>query len=135
MGKKEDLIEIVKQHLSRAKKKLKAAEYLREQGFYDDAISRAYYSAYHAVYALLILLGSSPKTHKGLINLFWVKVVEQGMIDKEVGRALGKLFSLRESADYSTIDFFSEDDANDAITYAKNIVYAIETKIQEFAKK
>ena len=78
MGEKEDLIEIAKHHLSRAKSKLKAAQYLYEQGFFDDAISRAYYSAYHAAYALLILLGSSPKTHKELINLFWVKVIVFG---------------------------------------------------------
>jgi len=134
MGEKEDLVEVAKKHLARSKRKLKAAKLLYEQRFFDDAISRAYYSAYHAVYALLILLGSSPRTHKGLINLFWIKVVEKNIVDKEIGRALSKLFSLRESADYSTIDFFSEADAQEAIKYATDIVSAIEKTIQKIVK-
>jgi len=51
MGEKEDLVEVAKKHLARSKRKLKATKLLYEQRFFDDAISRAYYSAYHTVHA------------------------------------------------------------------------------------
>jgi len=44
----------IKQLITRAEVRLKAAEYLYEKGFYEDAVSRTYYSMYFAATALLL---------------------------------------------------------------------------------
>jgi len=42
--------------LERAESKLSAAKVLLKEGYYDDAVSRAYYSMYFAARALLCLV-------------------------------------------------------------------------------
>jgi uncharacterized protein (UPF0332 family) len=40
--------------IGRAKRRLDAASHLFKEGFYEDAVSRAYYSMYFAAKALLL---------------------------------------------------------------------------------
>ena len=49
---------------------LKAAKVLLEHQLYSDAISRAYYAAYHWVRALLFIKELDPRSHRGTIQLF-----------------------------------------------------------------
>jgi len=42
-------------YIENAEEKLEAAEYLLEGGFYNDAVSRAYYSMFYSAKALLSL--------------------------------------------------------------------------------
>jgi uncharacterized protein (UPF0332 family) len=53
--------------LERAASKLSAANVLLKDGYYDDAVSRAYYSMHFAARTLLLTKDITPKTHKGLI--------------------------------------------------------------------
>ena len=54
--------------IRKAESKLNTAKILFEEGIYEDAISRAYYSMYYATKALLRMRGIFTKTHKGLIG-------------------------------------------------------------------
>ena len=51
-----------------------------------DSISRAYYAAFFAVKALLLLLGFYAKTHSRLITLFNLHVIKEGLLPKEIGK-------------------------------------------------
>ena len=51
--------EVAEAHLRKAEKKLEAAKRLFRGGFYEDAVSRAYYSMYHAAKGCLALEGFS----------------------------------------------------------------------------
>ncbi len=55
---------------------LRAAEALLALGLANDAVSRAYYAAFHYARALLLLEGLEPKTHRG----FWT--VPEGVLDQ-----------------------------------------------------
>ena len=47
---------------------------------YEDAVSRAYYAAFHAATATLLSLGIESKTHGGLRALFALHVVRPGLV-------------------------------------------------------
>jgi uncharacterized protein (UPF0332 family) len=44
-----------------------AARHLLDEGFYDDAVSRTYYSMYFSTVALLLTRNVRVRTHTGLI--------------------------------------------------------------------
>lgn len=56
--------------LHKAHRKLRVARKNFADGFYEDAVSRAYYAMFHAAKALLLTKHLDAKTHSGLINLF-----------------------------------------------------------------
>ena len=51
-------------YLAKAENSLKAANLCYDQGLYDDAVSRAYYSILRAAIALLVKLGYTPDTKR-----------------------------------------------------------------------
>jgi uncharacterized protein (UPF0332 family) len=75
----EEEIEIL---IGRAKRRLDAACLLFEDGFYEDAVSRAYYSMYFAAKALLLKKDITVKTHKGLLSKFGLEFVNEGVVEE-----------------------------------------------------
>lgn len=119
------------QLMKRAYDKLESAKILLKEGRFDDAISRAYYSAFYATRALLLLLGVQVKTHEGLLSMFGLKVIKQGILPKEIGKYLSELHDARMNSDYSIIVYYDEDDAREYITKAEKIINAIKRVIRE----
>lgn len=130
MEKKEELIEIVKQLIFRSEEKLESAKILLENEKFDDAISRAYYAAFLAARAILYLLGSSPRTHRGVITMFGLKVIKEGLLSVNVGRYLNELFEAGETSDYAIIVFYTRKDSEQYIKKAEEIVNAIKKLIK-----
>lgn len=56
---------------------LGAAEYLLKGGYYNDAVSRAYYAMFYASRALLAVRNLHPKGHKGLVLQFGLELVKK----------------------------------------------------------
>lgn len=97
--------------VEKSREKLNAAKALLKDGFIDDAISRAYYSMFHAASAVLLSEGISVESHSALKNMFGLHFVKTGKIDKKFSRWLNKLKDERENGDY---DIFTSFDAEDA---------------------
>lgn len=131
MNEKEKRVRITKLHMKRAEEALGAAEHLKESGYYNDSLSRSYYSAMHAAKAVLNLLGENPKSHSRTISLFGLYLIEKEEIEKEYGKILGKLGSYRERSDYSVVHYLGEEEAEEAIELAKKFL----TKIIEVVEK
>ena len=55
--------ELIKGQIKKAEEKLSAAKSLHEDGFQDDAISRAYYVMFHAGSAALLSEGITVESH------------------------------------------------------------------------
>ncbi len=127
MEKKEDLEKIVKQLIIRSEDKLDSAQILLKEEKYDDSISRAYYAAFLAVRGLLLLLGDSPRSHSGLITMFGLKVIKQGLLSREIGKALNELFEARQTSDYSIFVYYSKDDCLKYIENSRKITDEIKT--------
>ncbi|MEM2109695.1 MAG: HEPN domain-containing protein [Candidatus Odinarchaeota archaeon] len=130
MGEKENRLKIADEHIKRAERSLEAANNLLGAGLYEDSVTRAYYTVFHATQGLLFLLGEEPKTHKDLHSLFGLKAVRTGMVDEKFGRYLNKLSSYREAADYDVLTFISKEDAVESIKMAEEFLQKIKELIK-----
>jgi uncharacterized protein (UPF0332 family) len=86
--------------MEKAEQKLAVARKLLASSDYDDAVSRAYYAAFHAVRALLLTAGQNPTTHHGAVTLFNLLFIKTEKFDRELGRFFTNLKDDRETADY-----------------------------------
>ncbi len=91
---------LIAAYLEKAEQKLAVARRLLASSDYDDAVSRAYYAAFHAVRALLVTVGQNPTTHRGAVTLFNLLFIKTGKLDRELGRFFTNLKDDRETADY-----------------------------------
>ena len=122
--------------LSESETRLDAARHLFEEGFYDDAVSRAYYCMYFAAVALFLTRNISVKTHKGFIAKFGREFVDKGLVERYYGRALRIAEELRSEADYSISREISQDEARKTIDDAENFLWRFKEAIsnQEIEK-
>ena len=103
---------------------LEAARHLLRGGFYNDAVSRAYYAAYHWARALLFLKGLEPKSHRGVVQLIGLHYAMNGALDPEAGSDLAHLETYRELSDYRSGATFSESQAAQEISRAERFIEA-----------
>jgi len=113
-----------KEEARRGDEALSAARHLLDGGFFNDAISRAYYAAYHWARALLVSRGLDPKTHRGVIQLLGLHFVESGELSDEAAGRLAHLETYRELSDYTSSANFSETRAREEIARAEQFIAA-----------
>ncbi len=82
--------------LELSREKLRSADHLLRSGFLSDAVSRAYYAAFNSARAVLLMLGSHVRTHEGVAYKFGLRVIREGLGDRELGRTLNLLRQARE---------------------------------------
>ena len=83
--------ELITGQLEKAREKLDAARILARDDFHDDAVSRAYYSMFHAASAVLLSLGITADSHSALKTMFGLHLVKSGKVDVKYGKWLGRL--------------------------------------------
>jgi uncharacterized protein (UPF0332 family) len=111
--------------LDRSRRELAAARHLVAGAFPGEAVSRAYFAAFHAAEAALLALGETRSKHAGVIAAFTQRLVVTEDIDREVGRILRSLFERRNQADYAGPEVpASEGEA--AIADAEKVILAVE---------
>jgi uncharacterized protein (UPF0332 family) len=106
---------------------------LYAKGEWDDAISRAYYAAYHAAQAALLTEGQRADTHKDVVTLFGLLLVKTGKLDKRWGKLLSKLKDDRETGDYDALSYLDEETARRAVREADEFVAAVDRYITGLA--
>jgi uncharacterized protein (UPF0332 family) len=109
----------VADEVTRADQALRAAEALLSLGLHADAVSRAYYAAFHLVRALLLTRGVEPRSHQGAIHLLNVELVRPGQFPASHNRLLAGLQRQRENADYDAAVVFTAEDAQAAVEDAR----------------
>jgi uncharacterized protein len=117
--------------LTLAAETLNAAEYLLKGGYYNDAVSRAYYAMFYAARALLAARNLHPKGHKGLILQFGLEFVKKGFIEETYGRALSHAKERRETVDYNLDATMSSYEAGTIIVDAQDFLDRIERAFDE----
>lgn len=99
---------------------------------WSAAANRLYYSVYYAATALLINSGHASRTHSGMITQISVHFVLPGLLTKDDGRLIRKLFDLRQEADYDDFIDATEDDINEYLpqveTFVQKIVLMIDAQ-------
>lgn len=83
---------------------------LADADMWDFVANRLYYSAFHAILALLINDGHKTATHRGIVALFGMHYVKTGIFTIEEGKMYSRLQSLRDEADYNCAFSASQED-------------------------
>jgi uncharacterized protein (UPF0332 family) len=117
--------ELIAAYLEKAGQKLAVARRLLNSRDCDDAVSRAYYAAFHAVRALLVTVGQNPTTHHGALTLFNLLFIKTGKFDRELGRFFTNLKDDREAADYELFANVDQGLAETAIMEAERLLSAV----------
>lgn len=106
-------------YLERAEESLDAAKTLFDSNFFRESISQAYYSAFYAARACLLLEGVHPKTHSGTVAKFGELFVKPGRAGQRSGRILNELEEDRQRADYQVTIDIGQQEARSAIEDAE----------------
>ncbi|ADT83149.1 HEPN domain-containing protein [Thermococcus barophilus] len=122
------------EYLQKAHEKLKATEILLSNGFYEDAISRAYYAMFYAARALLSTKNIYPKTHRGIVQKFGLEFVSKGLIEGFYAKALIAVQERRERADYDIYYIPTFEEAKEIFETAQRFVKRVEQAISEMVK-
>lgn len=115
----------------KSKEALRAAEVLLQQKLASDAISRAYYAAFHAGQAVLLTEGLEVKSHEALGRLFSLHFIKTGKFDARYSRILSKAQKYREEADYSSEFVFTQEDAEERLKEVKEFLAGVETFLKQ----
>ncbi|NJN62504.1 MAG: HEPN domain-containing protein [Coleofasciculaceae cyanobacterium RL_1_1] len=93
-----------RQLIKKAKESYQAATILAQQGFYDFAGSRAYYTLFYIAEAFLWEQGSTFSSHAAVIAAFGRDLVRTGIVPIEFHRILINAQNKRTKADYEVDD-------------------------------
>jgi uncharacterized protein (UPF0332 family) len=107
--------------LEKSENSLRAADACLGLGLADDAVSRAYYAAYHMVQAVLLTEGLEAKTHAGAHDLLYLHFVRPGRVPSHLAKLFVGLQRYREQADYARAFRFALDDAREETERAREI--------------
>jgi uncharacterized protein (UPF0332 family) len=110
----------------RAQEALRATETLLMAGFPDFAAARAYYAAFYAASALLLVEGKTFRSHRGVLALMHRDYVKPGRLPVDMGRMLSTLADLRSIGDYGGAAHVSHTEATLALSDAQQLLAAIQ---------
>jgi hypothetical protein len=105
------------------------ARELHDRGEWDDAVSRAYYGAFHAAQATLLSEGQRADTHRGVVVLFGLLLVKTGKFDRRWGKFLANLKDDREASDYDPVSYLDQATSQRAVREAEEFVGQVERYI------
>ena len=86
--------------MEKARRAIRAAEVLLQQGHVDFAAGRAYYAMFYTAAALLSEKGFRSRKHGGVHALFGEHFTKTGLMDAKFHRLLLDSFDRRLQADY-----------------------------------
>lgn len=130
----EDLLSLSKARLAHAYDCLKEAEILLSADEYKGTANRAYYAAFHAMRAVLILDNFDSKKHSGIIAKFRELYLKTELFDKDVSDAISSLFRVRSASDYDDFYMVAKQDALLQLQNAKNIVSLVDNYLNKGEK-
>lgn len=116
--------------LDRAKEDLESAEIELQAEKYRASNKRAYYSAFHAIDAVLALEPIAFKKHKDVIAYFNKNYVHEGKFPADIGRRIHELEEIRHESDYSDFFIASKEDSMEQVNTARELLALVETFIQ-----
>lgn len=115
--------------LDKAQRSMNAAKSLLEQGFYDFAVSRAYYAMFYVAEALLDREGLAFSSHAAVISAFGQYLARPGKVPAQYHRQLIDAQAQRTRADYDPQPNLSEQDAEILINQAQSFLITAQTNL------
>lgn len=116
----------IRQILRKARQKLRAGARALEAEDWDDASSRAYYAAFHAVSAVLWKRGLTYSSRAQTLGAFNRECVASGEFPRDFIRILTRLFEDRQLGDYDIVHSIDSETARRDVEDARRILEACE---------
>ncbi len=108
--------------LEKARKSLDIAKNINELGSPDFAVSPAYYAMFYIATAFLETKNLSFSKHSGVISAFGKYFAKMGKVPKHYHRYLIEAEKLRTARDYSLDIEITQEDAEDIISKAEEML-------------
>jgi len=90
-----------------------------------SVINRAYYSMFYSILALLIFEPYSSSKHSRVLSYFNRHFIKNGMIAKDIGRAVNKAFDIRQRGDYREQISLTPTQVTPYIDWADKLIEAV----------
>lgn len=119
--------------LLKAKRSNEVAEKIFKDGYYDFAVSRAYYGMFYAAEALLLTRKLAFSKHSGVVSAFGQYFVKTNQFPAIMHANFRKAFDKRAKGDYS-LEKVGKEEAQEIISQAKDFVGKIENYINNLPK-
>jgi uncharacterized protein len=114
-----------------AYKTFQAAKVLAENGFWNSAVNRLYYSVFYAINALLVLNKVQTKSHSATKSQFSMHFIKTGKLDKKYGQLFSQLFDWRQKGDYESIFEYDQDSVNPLFDPVEEMINVIKKEIEK----
>ncbi len=119
----------------KSEKSFGEAKLLFEQGFYEGAISRAYYAMFYLGKAVLATKDLSRQKHSAVIAAFGEHFANTGILPQELAAKIKEAFEERHEADYDFEISKTKEDAELVLKYAdefaKEVISYLDKWIEE----
>jgi len=119
----------------------KAYEFLEDaranfkDGRYKTSVNRCYYAVMNAARALLILEGSNPETHEGVITMLSLRFIKPGLLPADIIKSYKLLLSRRTDVDYGDFETIDSKDANDSLKLSGEIIKSMDELRKSLSKE
>ena len=105
--------------LNKAQESLNAARLLKDNNYFDYAVSRAYYSMFYIAEAYLEGENQQFSSHAAVISSFGKNFAKAGKVPQKFHRFLIDAQALRQTSDYGKFQTISAQQANQQIENAE----------------
>ncbi len=122
--------EYVTFRIDSAYKTFNAARVLAENGYWNSAVNRLYYSLFQAVNALLVENEILTKSHSATKSQFSLHFVKTGTFDKKYGKLLSELFDWRQKGDYDNIFDYNQSSVQPLFKPVMEMIKLIEKELK-----
>ena len=120
---KDQVRKLAEYRFSQAEETLAAAKKLQAEGYYRDAVNRAYYAMFYCGLGLLATRELGSSKHSGVLSQFSLHFVKTGLFSKESGRYLREAFELRQRCDYREFVEIQQEQVNEVIQHAEKFMH------------
>jgi uncharacterized protein (UPF0332 family) len=110
--------------LRKAEHSIEAAKVMKKNGFFDFAVSRAYYAMFYLAEAFLLEKGLAFSKHSAVHAAFGEHFVRTGLVPAGLHRALVHGMEARLTGDYDSTKEVSVDEAEEQIANAEQFMEA-----------
>ena len=125
-----ELSEEIQKLMAEAERSLGAARGILEDGYFDYAVSRAYYAMFYAASAALLTKGLTFSRHSGVVSGFGRHLTGEGLLPRQLHLDFDRAQKLRHLGDYST-EPFERETAEEALENARRFVDAVRGYLDE----
>lgn len=124
-------LEYSKTRIETAYKTIEAAKLLSENGFWNSAVNRLYYSLYYAINALLVCNDIYPQSHSGMKSQFSLHYIKTGIMDIKYGKLLAQLYDWRQKGDYENLYDYDAESVLPLFDQVLEMINEIEKEIKK----